>query len=711
VAIRPLSLAILMLALLLPEVAAATTPTRIIVKREPGLSAAERADIRAGADVRYVEPLPLPRTEVVAAPRGELREALRELNADPDVAYAEPDRLVHAGSDDEHFNLLWGLENLGDTLFGGVQAEPDADMDVPEAWTLSTGKGRTVAVLDTGVDDSHPDLAGRVLPGYDWVDDDFDADDEGESGHGTHVAGILAATKDNQIGVAGVAPKARILPLRVIEENGSGRVSDIIKAYDFAAKLRVRVVNASFGAPGFMQAEYDAIARHPTTVFVAGAGNSGTAMDDPAAADPQNDDEYPCAYNLPNIVCVGASQPDDEPLSSSNHGAQSVDVFAPGYEIHSTVPGDDYAAKSGTSMATAYVSGAAALLLARNPKLTIADLKHGLIAGSDPKPALENLSVSDGRANAYRPMAEILDHDGDALQDGLDNCPAVHNADQADSDGDGIGDACDLPSADADGDRLLPPTDQCPDEAAAYAADGCPGLGPDADGDGLPYQFDNCPLVGNANQADGDKDGIGDACDADLDNDKVVNGSDNCPVIANPTQLDRDRDGRGDACDPTPAGHDNDRDGVLQIYDACPNVWGTLANGCPAPPPPPPPPPNRDGDDRIDSLDSCPTEYAISNDGCPLPQIASLSGKVRKRGTRRSLTVRVLTTRLANVRVTIERKRGKRWKRVKRRRTATVANRASVAAPRVRPGRYRVRVTISSGAGRGTPASKRFRVR
>ena len=635
-----------MVVLLLPEAAtASTTTTRIIVKRDPGLTATERADIRADAGVRHVESLPLPRSEVVRAAPGGVRSALRDLNKDPDVEYAEIDRGVHATSDDEYFGLLWGLRNLG----GSVQEAPatiDADMDVPLAWQLSTGQGVTVAVVDTGVDATHPDLEERVAAGYDLVDDDSDARDT--SGHGTHVAGTLAATKDNQVGVAGVAAEARILPLRVLGTNLSGSLSDVVKAFDFAGDRGIRIVNASFSATGFSQSEHDVLASHPATLFVVGAGNSSTDLDAAGTAD-----EYPCAYDLSNILCVGASRPDDTRLVESNYGAQSVDVFAPGYGIYSTMPGGAYAYKSGTSMATAHIAGAAALLLARNPGLTAAELKGALIQGSDDKQALAGLSVSDGRANADRPMRYILDGDGDGLTDGLDNCPSTSNPDQADTDENGVGDACDPPPADADRDGIATPGDACAYEAAAYASDGCPGVGPDTD-----------------------------------------------------------RDGQPDVFDATPRGHNSDGDHVAALDDACPDVYGTLANGCPAPPPPPPPPPppNRDGDNRIDAIDACATEYAISNDGCPLPQIASVDPRVRKRGKVRSVTVTVKTTRLATVGVTIQRKRGRRWVRVKASTVASVANRASVVAKRLVRGRYRVRVTISNGAGSGTRVTEGFRV-
>ena len=158
VLIRTLPLALILL-VLLPQAAAADTSTRIIVQREPGLSAAERADIRADADVRLVRSLSLPRTEVVAAGTGKATQALRELRADEDVVYAEPDHRRYAFAEDEYMHWLWAFDNTGQ--LGGTAG---VDSDVLQAWNLLTnpGSGQTVAVVDSGVDAEHEDLAGRI---------------------------------------------------------------------------------------------------------------------------------------------------------------------------------------------------------------------------------------------------------------------------------------------------------------------------------------------------------------------------------------------------------------------------------------------------------------------------------------------------------------------------------------------------------------------
>ena len=310
----------------------------IVVARPPGLSAAERADVRADAEVELEGALPLRDTEVVSAPQaGERAEALAALRADPGVRWAEPNRPRSIVSTDPYWPRLWGLKNTGQTVLG-ASGVADADIDAPEAWTLTKGRGVTVAVVDTGVA-AHPDLS--VVPGWDFVDDDADPVDG--HGHGTHVSGTIAAAENGR-GVIGVAPQARIMPIRVLDDSGRGSSADSAAGFAYAADHGARIVNASLGASDFSYAERDAIRDHPGTLYVVAAGNSGRDVD----AQPS----YPCAYDLPNILCVGASDQSDRPASFSNRGAAGVDLHAPGVSILSTYKGSSYAYMDGTSMAT-----------------------------------------------------------------------------------------------------------------------------------------------------------------------------------------------------------------------------------------------------------------------------------------------------------------------------------------------------------------------
>jgi subtilisin family serine protease len=284
----------------------------------------------------------------------------------------------------------------------------------------------TVGVVDTGIELAHNDLAGQIATnpgesgggregngvdddhdgfvddyrGWDWVDNDNTPADA--YGHGTHVAGTIAALTDNGIGIAGVAPQAKVMPLRALDATGSGSDSDVAAAFAYAGRLGLPVVNASLGG-GFSQAIEDAIAAHPSTLYVVAAGNDGADDDAPATA------EYPCAYPLPNIVCVGASDNADQPASFSNYGATSVDLFAPGVNVLSTYDASpsSYVLMSGTSMATPHVAGAAALVLAADPGISVAQVKHALLSSVDPRPALAGLSVSGGRLNAAAAVASV----------------------------------------------------------------------------------------------------------------------------------------------------------------------------------------------------------------------------------------------------------------------------------------------------------------
>jgi subtilisin family serine protease len=702
-------------ALVAPAIATADTTTRIIVKRDPGLSANEQRDIRTDAGVRLVDTLRLARTDVVVA--RDPSRALRVLRADPDVAYAEPDWTVHAFAAPDLTGVQWPLNNTGQpTPTGGnpatVSGTPGADMNVTDAWSISKGSGQMVAVVDSGIWADHPDLHANVAPGYDWVDKDTDATDV--TGHGTHVAGIIAALyESSSTGIAGVAPRARVLPLRVLGPTGSGEVANAAQAFDFAGDQGVRVVNASFGHTGYSTPEYQAIHDHPNTLFVVAAGNTGTNNDTTPV--------YPCAYNLPNIICVGASDDRDQLPSYSNYGAATVDIFAPGDKILSTgalgSEGWGYAIADGTSAAAPHVAGEAALLWAVNPRLSPVDVQNQILQTADAKPAFAGKSVTGARANALSALTfTTVDRDGDTVADSGDNCPTVANTDQLDSDSDGKGDACQddaaLADADSDGDSVLDSHDLCPYQAAA-TADGCPGVAANSDTDVRPNMFDNCPTVDNPDQADLDHDGVGNACDPDLDGDGRTNGPDNCDQTYNPTQSNLDGDTMGDACDPD---DDNDfRTDAPAGPDVCPTVKAFTPNGCPVVVKPPAKPADTDKDGISDASDTCRLEYAKTPNGCPLPAVTQLSARAKKRHGKRSATIAVRASRDAVVQVTVERRKcshGKcRWTRVTSRTVATVAGQATVTVRRLKRGSYRAVVVVSSAAGRAAAETQRFRVR
>jgi subtilisin family serine protease len=372
----------------------------IIVDRKPGLSAAQQAALRAQAGVSYVGPGPLPGTEIDRAPAGGLAAAVAALGHDSQVRYAEPNGEVHAAGvpNDPGFSQQWGLSNTGQSVLG-TSGTPGDDIDVMYAWAANvTGANVTVAEVDSGVDYAAPDLAGQFINGWDYINNNNNPQDQ--LGHGTHVAGIIAALQNNNTGVSGVAPAAKVMPLRVLDSTGSGTDTDVAQAFNDAGDAGVPIVNASLGSTAPSQVIEQAIQAHPNTLYVVAAGNDGTNNDDPSTP------FYPCDAPEPNVICAGASDQNDQPAYFSDYGATSVDLFAPGVSILSTyLGGSGYAWDSGTSMATPMVSGTLALMLSHNATLTATQLKSDLLASVDQAPQLDGLAVSGGELDAAAAVA------------------------------------------------------------------------------------------------------------------------------------------------------------------------------------------------------------------------------------------------------------------------------------------------------------------
>jgi subtilisin family serine protease len=388
--------------------ASAKEPAELIVRFGSGATAADRLDARKGARTDFKRRLPLQGMQLVEVESGQsVAAAERALESADGVLYAEPNAIRRAflRPNDPYFPVLWAMENTGQSI-RGVTGTPDADSDVAEAWDAGIRGGTIVAVVDTGVDATHPDLAGNLVPGRDFVDGDNDPADQ--NGHGTHVSGTIAADRGNGLGVAGVADgAAKVMPLRVLDGTGSGAVSNVILAYSYAFQNGAKVVNLSLGSNSPSRAERDAISAYPSMLFVAAAGNGG--------ADGVGDDNdastttYPCAYLLPNVVCVAASDNRDQLASFSNYGATSVDLAAPGVNIASSWLGGGYSWASGTSMATPHVSGAAALMWSAAPSAQSTDIASDLIAGADDSPGFAGRTVSGGRLNVLRSLRLVAD--------------------------------------------------------------------------------------------------------------------------------------------------------------------------------------------------------------------------------------------------------------------------------------------------------------
>jgi thermitase len=372
----------------------------IVVERKASVSAVERTKLRADAGVRYVRPGPLANTEIDRAPSGGLTAAVAALRRDPQVQYAEPNGEVHATStsNDPYFGLQWGLANTGQSVMG-THGTPGDDIDAAPAWPQSTGAGVTVAVVDTGVDPTAPDLAGQTVSGASFLNGVSGASTQDNNGHGTHVTGIIVAIQNNGAGVSGVAPGAKVMPLQAMDANESGSVADVAAAFNYAGQHNIRIVNASLGATTTSQTLEQSITSNPNTLYVVAAGNNATNDDSPSTP------FYPCDLSEPNLICVGATDQNDQPASFTNYGATSVDLFAPGVNIVSTWTGGRYAYASGTSMAAPMVSGTLALMLAEHRSLTAAQLKAELFASVKPERQLAGLSVTGGELDAAAAVA------------------------------------------------------------------------------------------------------------------------------------------------------------------------------------------------------------------------------------------------------------------------------------------------------------------
>jgi len=275
-------------------------------------------------------------------------EILATYNSNPAVEYAEPIYLRNAflAPNDPDFSKQWGLNSLS-----------DVDIDAPEGWDVETGKsGVIIAIVDSGVDLDHPDLLGKMTPGYDFVNDDNLADDD--FGHGTHVAGIAAAKTNNGVGIAGVSWDSRIMPVKVLNSGGVGDTGDVAEGITYAADNGAKVINLSLGGEGYDQAEKDAIdyAYDKGCVICAAMGNANSS-----------NVMYPAGFD--NVIAVGAIDITGSRAGFSNYGAH-IDVVAPGQDIYSCYNNGDYGYQTGTSMATPFVAGLCALLLSRNGELT-----------------------------------------------------------------------------------------------------------------------------------------------------------------------------------------------------------------------------------------------------------------------------------------------------------------------------------------------------
>jgi len=415
---------------------------RLIVRYNPDtvkskselMSVQSVANAEAGSKVIHdTSKIGIPGMQVVQVTGTTLENAMDSYQANPDVLYVEPDYKISLSPGEEtgdapvmasmqaasttypndpQYPSLWGLHNTGQAPFYGTS---NADIQAPLAWGATTGSpGVVVAVVDSGVDYSHPDLASNIWtnPGEiagNGIDDDGNGyidDTKGwnfvdknnnpmdDNGHGTHCAGTIAAVGNNGIGIAGVTWKCKIMPLKFLNSQGNGYISDAIAAILYANQKGVPIISLSWGGLQ-SQSLKDAIDAS-SAVVVCAAGNTGVNAD--------NNPIYPAAYTSSNVISVAATDYNDKLASFSNYGTQSVDLAAPGVSIYSTAPSGGYKFMNGTSMATPYVSGVAALIKSQNPSMTGAQIKSRILSNCDILSSLSGKVATSGRLNAAKAL-------------------------------------------------------------------------------------------------------------------------------------------------------------------------------------------------------------------------------------------------------------------------------------------------------------------
>ena len=346
----------------------------------------------------------------------DMQQLEQQADNNPNIEYCEPNYIYHILEtipNDPDFSAQWALKN-----------SRDADIDAPEAWDMQTGsRDVVVGIIDTGIDYDHPDLKDNMwtnpgesgggketngvdddgngfiddFRGWDFINNDNDPFDDNQ--HGTHVGGIVGAVGNNGRGVAGANWTVSLVGLKFLSGSGSGSTADAIDAIQYATQMQIPILNNSWGGGSRSQALADAIeqANQAGILFLAAAGNSGSNND--------RTNNYPSNYESENVVAIASSTDRDALSSFSSYGATTVDLAAPGSDILSTIPGGRYASFSGTSMATPYAAGVAALVMAQFPGIDHVSVKYRLMGSTDPKSDFEDRTVSGGRLNAANALS------------------------------------------------------------------------------------------------------------------------------------------------------------------------------------------------------------------------------------------------------------------------------------------------------------------
>ncbi|HZR79855.1 MAG TPA: S8 family peptidase [Candidatus Binatia bacterium] len=413
----------------------AAVANEVIVRFKPNAARSARAEVERAEHIDLATPIGDGRALLLRSRSRSASTLVRNLARRHDVLYVEPNYVAQVQSvpDDPHFASLWAMQNIGQVV-NNHPGLADADIDATLAWDVTTGsRSSVVAVIDSGIDYRHPDLAANVWSsprdftvtiggspitcpagshGFNAITRACDPMDD--NNHGTHVSGTIGAVGNDGFGIVGVNWTAAIMGIKFIDAGGQGTTADAIDAIEFAIQARqvlgrdanVRVLSNSWILTGPSQALLDAIleADRNEMLFVVAAGNFGTDNDVTPL--------YPQSYATPNMISVAATSARDLLWGFSNVGPNTVHLGAPGVDVVSTTRNGGYAFQNGTSMAAPHVSGTAALMLAVDETLPVDELTVGILGGVDPLPDLQGLTVTGGRLNADHAVRSVVPRPG-----------------------------------------------------------------------------------------------------------------------------------------------------------------------------------------------------------------------------------------------------------------------------------------------------------